>query len=124
MKSTILVLADAAAVTTDGKLIIHGVFDHLRTQNLPAVHPSMALVYQVQGAEPNRAYAIRVRDVMNEKTTFELALPPNIDSARGGKVGGIVQLNGMKFDSFGTYAVSLLSNGEIVATMTLTVSKA
>lgn len=124
MKPTLLVLADAAAVTADGKLVIHGIFDQLRAPKLPATHPSMALVYQVQDAEPNRAYSIRIRDVMNEKTVYELALPPNADSTRGGKVGGILQLNGMKFESYGAYTISLLSNGEIVSSTTMNVSKA
>ena len=43
---------------------------------------------------------------------------------RGGKVGGILQLNGMKFESYGAYTISLLSNGEVVSSTTINVMKA
>lgn len=122
MKNTLLVLADAAAVTSDGKLIIHGIFDQLRAAKLPAVHPSMTIVFQVKEAPASMTYALRMRDVMNEKSVYEFAMPPNADSTRGGKVGGIVQVNGLKFETYGAYTVSLLANGEVVGTTTFTLS--
>jgi len=124
VKNTLLVLADAAAVSQEGKLIIHGIFDHIRAKTLPVAHPSMTLVYQVQDAPPNLSYALRIRDVMNEKTVYEFAIPPSPESARGGKVGGLVQLNGMKFETVGAYAVALLANGEQVGAMTFHVAQA
>jgi len=42
-------LADYAAVTADGKLIVAGVFDSLIVAGLPASHPMMYLALRISG---------------------------------------------------------------------------
>ncbi len=56
MKLNYFLMCDAAAIAQDGKLIIHGVFERMwavrePSREQPAIHPSMALVFQVEDVE-------------------------------------------------------------------------
>lgn len=61
MEIDLAVIADYAAVTQEGKLVIAGVFDRVLAPRLPWQHPSMSLVFRLRvhpGEE--RGHEIRV----------------------------------------------------------------
>jgi len=47
MEIDLAVIADYAAVSGDGKLVVAGIFDRITAADMPAVHPMMALAFRV-----------------------------------------------------------------------------
>ena len=122
MKTDFMVFADAAAVTQEGKLVIHGIFTQIGASALPAAHPAMVVAFRLDGVPPKTAMTFRLRDVMGEKVVSKLALPETGEANRK-KTGGILNLVGLRFEHYGAYVGELLVGGEVTATSEFLVHK-
>ncbi len=74
MEIDLAVVADYAAVTQEGKLVIAGVFDRVLATRLPWSHPSMSLVFRLR-VHPGEGRAHEVRVTCVDPDGVEV-LPP------------------------------------------------
>jgi len=51
MKVVLKAICDDAFVSENGKLNIIGIFDHIRAERFPTIHPKMAFVFVLEGEE-------------------------------------------------------------------------
>ena len=108
------VLADYAATTQDGKLIICGVFEKLRLPQLPFSYPriSVALRVSAHPSEP-RKHALVIRIVDPDGTPIfpdlrgDLELPPSTKNETR-TIQVVLDLNGLEFKTAGGHSVDIL----------------
>jgi hypothetical protein len=131
-----LVLADAAAVA-DGKLYIHGAgWDNLLSGSFPVTHPSMsaAIRLRIPWTETNLPHTLEL-DVVNEdgqsilptppgpiRGTVSVGRPPRLQHGQDQVLPLVINVNGLKFDQPGIYAVILRLDGLDAARSPFTVS--
>ncbi len=82
----------------------------------------MTVIFQIKDAPSIASLSLRLRDVMLEKTIQEIPIPSN-PIIQNGKLGGVLNLVGVKLESFGTYKASLLINGQEIASTSFTLDK-
>jgi hypothetical protein len=129
MRVPLLVICDYASLSQEGKLNILGVFEQIGTAELPASHPQMYVVLQVEAEPAEKGKPRRLEVVIMDedgKKIFGLQGPfsiPDDHTGRRSYVGAIFQLVGIKFEKQGTYAVSVLIDSEQRATVPLQVFK-
>lgn len=75
MRITLAAIADWAATTDKGKLVIGGVFDTVRVSELPARHPMMVLALRMTaqpGEAPVHQVSVRMVDPDGENVVPEI----------------------------------------------------
>jgi len=95
MKLRFFLVSDAAAISQDGKVIIHGVFDRITvvkqpSKEHPIVHPHAAVVYEVCGVDKTD---VRVKIELRKADTNELLyLYPEVvfSVTEQAKIGGVL----------------------------------
>ena len=78
MQVTLAVLADWAATTVHGKLVIAGVFETINAPALPATHPMMALALRLAadpGESSNHRLTLRLVDSVRHVDNIEAMIP-------------------------------------------------
>ncbi len=124
MQVTLAVLADAANVTAEGKLNVLGIFDRIRAEGYPWVHPQMFLVIRFRGDPADQGQTktlqVQMRDedgalmfgIQSELTIPENAgLRPSFDNVLG--------LAGLVIPRPGRYAFMVTINGQTAAEVEL-----
>ena len=73
MECTLLVMAEYANVTNDGKLNILGIFDNINDSQFPTVFPEMYLIVRLTAGSPEygREFQLSVK-LLNQDATQEL----------------------------------------------------
>lgn len=130
MYVSLILTADYANTTADGKLNVMGIFSTLRTNKFPAAHPEMYLVAQLLAgpAEYGRNYEFRIK-LLDEDATREIvniAMPRVVPKGTNGKEvrqDVIVRLNHLVFPRAGTYEFSLLIDNDVKATKAIEVEQ-
>jgi len=126
MEPTIAALCDAA---TDygGKLNLLGVFDTVLTTNFPAVHPQCAIALRFvfnKGEEGHRAFRLSFvnEDGKIVMPAIELAIDIKVpEEVNYLSRNLIINLQQLKFDTAGQYAVEVLMDGRQVTSIPLLV---
>lgn len=126
MEIPIATLCDAA---TDyaGKLNLLGSFDTVLTTKFPAVHPQCAIALRFvfnKAEEGNRAFRLTFvnEDGKIVMPAIELAIDVKIpDEVNYLSRNLIINLQQLKFDTAGQYAVEVLMDGQQVASIPLLV---
>ena len=126
MEIPIATLCDAA---TDyaGKLNLLGAFDTVLTTNFPAIHPQCTIALRFifnKGEEGNRVFRLTFVDEDGKAVMppIELAIDIRIpDEVNYLSRNLIINLQQLKFDVAGQYAVEVLMDGQQVATIPLLV---
>ena len=128
MKVEVFALCDAAT-ESQGKLNLLGTFDRLVAKQLPVVHPACAVAIRLR-FDTMEVAAHQVRMIMVDtdgKTIFDgmhASIHPRIPSGLSSvAVNLIMQIQRLKFEAFGEYALHLEVDHQIVATLPLTVAK-
>ena len=110
------ILADYAATTNDGKLIVAGIFSALFMGQFPNPHPHMALALRIHiqpGEAPKHALVIRLVDA-DGNAVLEVDGQVEVDHVEG-KEGAYAQvvlaLNNVVFPKAGPYSFDVLING-------------
>lgn len=128
MYISLLLIADYANTTADGKLNVMGIFSNLRSNKFPVQHPEMYLIAQLiaSPAEYGRTYELCLK-LLDEDATQELV---NITMTRTIPKGSngqqvrqdvIVRLNNLQFQRPGTYEFSILIDKDLKGTKTIEV---
>ena len=126
METPIATLCDAA---TDyaGKLNLLGSFDTVLTTQFPAIHPQCAIALRFifnKGEEGSRVFRLTFVDEDGQAVMppIELAIDIRIpDEVNYLSRNLIINLQQLKFDRAGQYAVEILMDGQQVATIPLLV---
>ncbi len=114
MDVRLAVLADAANVTTEGKLNILGIFNALGAASFPVSHPQLHLVMQFEAsrAEEGKTKQIEIQLADGDGNKLfainaSLVVP---HGAPGGpiRMNHILGLNGVRFPKPGDYAFNIL----------------
>lgn len=113
---------DAAAVTQENKMVIHGTFDNLSAQQFPVVHPTMAVVFSIEGQEvvTGAELTFRLRNVKKEKDVIDSKLPLNLQITNF-SFQGVLNIVASQFENPGLYQGILLLNGKQIAVTKLNV---
>ena len=130
MDLELAVIADYAANTSDGKLVIGGIFDTIWVQELPAVQPFMAVVMRIRahpGEEGGHDVRVRLVDPDGHEVIEGLDAPlmlAELDPLDGGTAQMILQLAGVQFENHGRHSIDLFLDGRFERSLPLFVRKA
>jgi hypothetical protein len=127
MEIEFAVLADYAANTDEGKLVVAGIFDSVYAPQLPVHHPMMAVAMRVR-AHPGEEgpHDVRVRIVdpdgrevvppMDAHVVFE-----SLDPLDGGTAQLVMQIMGTPLSVPGRHSVDVLIDGRFEKSIPLVV---
>lgn len=114
MEVTLALLADAANVSTDGKLNILGVFNALGGTSFPVVHPQIALVlrFEATRAEEGKTRQIELQLADGDgqkmfKIGAQLVIPQGAPGSPI-RLNHILMLHGIQFPKPGDYVFNIL----------------
>lgn len=128
MKLDFAVVCDYAIVDQYGKLSVLGIFQHIWVQQFPAVHPRLHLVLRLKGKRTEVGeHRVRIRltdvegnEILNGDGTVVLAEPPaGVTEVEA----GAVLVFDVPFQHAGRYAFEIAVDGEVQASVTLTVAQ-
>lgn len=128
MKLDFAVVCDYAIVDQYGKLSVLGIFQHIWVQQFPAVHPRLHLVLRLKGKRTEVGeHRVRIRltdaednEILNGDGTVMLAEPPaGVTEVEA----GAVLVFDVPFQHAGRYAFEIAVDGEVQASVTLTVAQ-
>ncbi len=125
MRLLLLLAADYANVTGDGKLNVMGIFREINASSFPARHPSMHLVI-ILGAElgeygQTRNLVVKLFDVDGNEL-MSLSGPVNIPTGEGGKkpeVNAILGIRDITFPKPGPYQFVVLVDKDYKGDLTV-----
>lgn len=126
MQVKLALLADYANVTAEGKLNILGIFDRIRVQELPVVHPQMHLILRLEAhpAERDRSHPVEIR---LHDPDGETVLDVRGEVVPHGEVGHtiatnqILTLNNLQLSKCGGYTFVVLVNNDLKSEVPLDV---
>jgi hypothetical protein len=124
MRIDLVTLCDAA-VEVNGRLNVLGSIDYFWTDSLPYTHPKCALAarFRWDGHEAHRKHKVRVQIVDADgcavssefSSKFPTPTPPNDDVPAVRHM--IVDLEAVRFESYGPYAIRIEVDGEELASL-------
>jgi hypothetical protein len=123
------VIADYAANTNDGKLVIGGIFDTIWVTEFPAIQPFMTVVLRIRahpGEEGGHEVRVRLVDPDGRDVITSLEAPimfAELDPLDGGTAQLVLQLAGVELGSAGRHAVDVFLDGRFERTIALFVRK-
>jgi len=127
IEPSLAVLADCANVSQDGKINIMGVFEFIRTNKLPVVHPQLQLVVVLKGdsADANREHQLALelidedgRKIFGMEGKMKFGTPP---PGQGVHLNQIIQMNNIRFERAGKYDFKIIVNNEVRGSVPLSV---
>ena len=129
MDVRLAVLADAANVSTDGKLNVAGIFNRIRTNALPAQHPLMVAAVQIEigAADFGREAQAGLRIVAPDgETSTPFSTKNKLPVGRAGDptIWNIIfRLPNVRLAKAGTYEFCVIVDDATLATIPLTVTR-
>lgn len=126
MQVKLALLADYANVTAEGKLNILGIFDRIRVQDLPVVHPQMHLILRLEAhsAERGRSHPVEIRlHDPDGQTVFEVRgeVVPHGPTGQTIATNQILTLNNLQLMKTGGYTFVVLVNNDLKSEVPLEV---
>lgn len=130
MRTEIFTLCDAAAISSERKLIVHGAFDNIYAAEAPFSYPACAIAIRLRcdiTDEGKHTLTLKIvnsdgKDLLNPlQGGLEIQAPPA--DLRTFCVDHIVNLRGLAIPAYDEYEISLLVDGQILGTIPFTVNK-
>jgi len=128
MEANLLLFADAANRTGNGKLNVLGIFNIINSKTFPTFHPQMYIIagLNISPAEfgTEREMHIKICDA-DANIIFDWKAPINVSRPQGGgytNFQSILKVDGVIFPKPDTYQVSLLIDNDEKATTKLFVN--
>lgn len=124
MDVPLAVVADAANVSREGKLNILGLFDTIRAEAFPCVHPMLALVIRFQGDPGDRGQRkeLRIQFVDEDGQlliSLDSVLAVAADAGLRPTFDNILAIGGLQLPRPGGYEFLVLVNGQTQARVPL-----
>ena len=129
MEVSLALLADGANISREGKLNILGIFDRINSPSLPAAHPQMQLILNLEAdrSEAEREHKLEVElidadgnKLLGIEGRITFGPPPPGQRIRANH---IIQLNNLQFGRFGAYEFKILINNEVRRSVPLYVNE-
>lgn len=128
MDLTLLLIADYANTTADGKLNVMGIFESISAASFPATHAEMYLIarFTAGPAEYGRVFKMEVK-LINEDATQELVnfsaenTVPRGQNGQKVHLNHLLRLNNLTFPTPGTYEFSVLVDNDLKGTLPIEV---
>ncbi len=118
MEKLLVVAADYANITGNGKLNIMGIFNEINAISYPYVHPSMFLVFKFRSelGEFNTTKKIEIKFIDGDGKPL-LVIPqeikvPDMKEGKRPEINGVLSLNNLSFPKEGSYVFVVTINGE------------
>ncbi|MBA4370390.1 MAG: hypothetical protein C0418_02290 [Coriobacteriaceae bacterium] len=127
MEIKLAVLADYAAITDQGKLVLGGVFDTLILSRLPGVHPQMAVAVRMSASTgEGTKHALTLRLVDPEGADVVPPIEGALEFRSAGTLPGagaqvVLHLNQIEFRAEGAYRFEILVDGHPIGSIDLSV---
>jgi len=125
MNLSYFVTCDAAAMTKENKMVLHGIFDTIfagqePSPEAPVGHPSMAVAFEVVGLPAGKAVTA-VLELTHEAGGDPIFRNEGMLVGDGelGKHTAIFSLNLMRFPRSGKYQIALAIDGKVLGTRSL-----
>ena len=124
----LLLIADYANITADGKLNVMGIFNRINSKAFPAVHAEMYLVAKLSASPSEygtkRKFVVKLIDEDGNLIVKVLDSEVEVPHAKGGRIAEIRQilrLNGLVFPHPGAYQFSFLVDDDDKGSQTIQV---
>ncbi|KXK14562.1 MAG: hypothetical protein UZ15_CFX003003006 [Chloroflexi bacterium OLB15] len=124
MEVPILLVADYANETSNGKLNVMGIFTNIYASSFPTIHPQLFLVTQITAspAEYNRKFRLGIKllddDAMNTLANIETEVQvPNGQQGELIRINFMIGLANLLFPKPGTYEFCILIDNDQKATL-------
>lgn len=120
MKMNLAVLADYASVTSEGKLVIAGVFNVITAPSLPWVQPTMTLVFTLNvTSDEEGIHRVSVRSFDPDGHEFARPLDAqmeaqNVDFLDGASLNFLLGLNSLTFAKLGRHRFDVFVDDEYI----------
>lgn len=131
MKVNIFTVADSVNVYEDGKLVISGTFDNIRTDKCPFMFRpfGVAIKLRPEQRDYGKQYESKLvlKKVGRKKAIFEMPLQLKFSKKLTKKITNAVasvMIGGAVFDSFGEYVLALRVGSDVISDLRLNVIKA
>ena len=130
MQVKLVVLADYANITAEGKLNILGIFDRIQVATLPAVHPFMQFILRLEAhpAERDRKHKLEIRlHDPDGQTVFDIGGELVSQGGRPGEpiaTNQIIGINNLQLTKSGGYTFVVFLDNDLKAEMPLMVEQA
>lgn len=129
MRVKLALVADHANVTAEGKLNILGIFDRIKVNALPAVHPQMHLVlrFEAHPVERERIHNVEIRlHDPDGHTVFEVKgdVVPHGQPGQTIASNQILTLNNLQLAKSGGYTFAVFVNNDLKTELALGVEVA
>ena len=124
-------IADTANISKEGKLNITGIFNSINVAGFPAAHPSMVLVFVIEGerSEAQSEHKLKV-DLIDEDGNHVIpSIEGNIrfaDIPPSGSIHApqILHLVNVQFKKEGHHEFKIIINGEVRASVPININTA
>lgn len=130
MHARYTLLADSAIISVDGKITATGIFETINVIKLPAVHPQMTLVAQLEGTTDEIGEHDLLLELHDEKGKLvsSMQLPPFVFGAKDSpgptiRAGIVARIANTRFDHIGEHEIRILVDGRFLASVAFTVVK-
>ena len=128
MELTLLLIADYANTTADGKLNVMGIFESITAASFPATHSEMYLItrFTAGPAEYGRTFKMDVK-LINEDASQELVnfaienMVPRAQNGQDAHLNHLLRLNNVTFPAPGFYEFSVLVDNDLKGTLAVEV---
>ena len=122
-------IADTANISKEGKLNITGIFNSINVAGFPAAHPSMVLVFVIEGerSEAQSEHKLKV-DLIDEDGNHVIpSIEGNIrfaDIPPSGSIHApqILHFVNVQFKNHGRHEFKIIINGEVRASVPINIS--
>lgn len=122
-------IADAANISQEGKLNITGIFNNINATSFPAVHPSMVLVFVIEGerSEAQTEHALKVDLIDEDGNLLIPSIEGNMkfaDIPPGERIHApqILHMVNVQFKHQGHHEFKIIINGEVRASVPIAVT--
>lgn len=119
MQVTLALLADAANLSQEGKLNVLGAFSNIGATAMPARHPEMNLVLEIEASPSelgvSKNFDVKLLDadgVVIGGLSGKFTIPRPARPGRGVYTGTILRLNDVVFPKAGDYVFDILIEGD------------
>lgn len=129
MRVLLCKLCEYVTKLENGRHNLVGIFDDIRADTFPIEHPQFFLVFQLEFEKEEYGNGLQVaarildtenKEMMRSDINGQIPIDPNMETIR---LFLFAPVNGMRFQSPGTYRLVISSEGDIIHSETLNVFK-
>lgn len=123
MELNYLLFCETAAVTKDGRNVIHGIFNRAAAPQFPLSMPMLTVVYEIIDPPNGKVIDLTVRHQESGEEVLKQSAPVVLSPGTD-RVANIIQVFGFKMPGAGRYIASVAIDGETLGKTVLDVTNA